>query len=611
MVVINMGSDRKINMKKFAKDVETTISAMRSGELGDDFALELVDDLQKQFPIEKVERLLKAYRSGSIKSIKILSDLLDSEYKNHLPEEKVANKKSKSRKSNRVIEIEDNDLDDDGFEFRRDFRRHFRFQLPYPLAESKVMSFKINGMVRKGKPLSNFIVLVVAVDINGVMHILDDTGKELAYLPLDHHSRLTAISYDGTDFNCPLIVTAAEDGSIHSIHLNVFRNGYLVGGARQMPVIDNDNIASPGGEGIAPKEIKRDSESVYTIQAYIHSKYRLPSLESTSQEGHCSVGDDGIEQCSTPHSALDSDSNPNSASASTSNLKAGQLTNKKGVDIGPYVTSMLINHKSVKDGHIVYAGDSEGRYFQLSARDGKVARHMVVSKGERIQASIRTGYSLAIVTGKNISFFQINKFTRSPIKCVAPQPIIDVQYDTRLASNVLAKLTTGEIVVFSTVKSRTLKNEQDLNEDTDIKSPSTICHIVKILKAETDHPVSKLVETYTSSPHVKKTDAVITPGTFFNVRYVIVYRCTCITDVTQYSHVYLYILTYTYVLAEDMLFHPTDVTRIFLTLQEVILMQVLESHQKMLPLIPTPCFFYFYLLPPFYFLSASAPQFSH
>lgn len=108
-------------------------------------------------------------------------------------------------------------------EWSKHLVKEMQLELDYAIVASVVMVTKVKRM--PGQHGSE--VLLGLVDTEGYLHIVTTMGEEVLLYHLAHSHAISAIAFDGTDVKKTIFVSAATDGSVHIMSMEVSRNTSL------------------------------------------------------------------------------------------------------------------------------------------------------------------------------------------------------------------------------------------------------------------------------------------------------------------------------------------------------------------------------------------------
>lgn len=151
-----------------------------------------------------------------------------------------------------------------------EWTKHLVNQLQLDLNYSIVASVIMIAKVKRMPGQHGAETLLGLVDDQGYLHVLNENGIEICLFFLEHSALVTTAAFDGTDLKKSIFVTAASDGSVHVMNLELLRNTSL---AAEKPLSVHINITFKYklNEMIAQEILVEGSAPVDAVGAYVTS----------------------------------------------------------------------------------------------------------------------------------------------------------------------------------------------------------------------------------------------------------------------------------------------------------------------------------------------------
>lgn len=277
---------------------------------------------------------------------------------------------------------------------------------------SKLCTFKIRdfGMSKRATyrtMRTTTLQVMVVVDTTGRLRLYSaESGADL--LPggfnLEHSSRVTALGHEGLDTNFPLIVTGAEDGSMHVTRIEMWKRGKLILGLMR-PMTNETKAAA---------EAEADDDRIKAAGS-VTSKFFLPL-------------DDGpvasrVQHLPFAHSTV--------------------------IIVKPKSSTTLREHQIV-------VGDSHGVLHSLNCSGYARARHVVSDDSAAPLSHIlnpQSGQLYALASRNEVSLVMVGRgVRRQSAPCRAPGRITGIAFDPASVRFLYVSTSTGAVLKFNTRK---------------------------------------------------------------------------------------------------------------------------------------------------------------
>jgi len=279
----------------------------------------------------------------------------------------------------------------------------------------KVRDFGVSKRATYRTMRTTTLQVMVVVDTTGRLRLYSaESGADL--LPggfnLEHSSRVTALGHEGLDTNFPLIVTGAEDGSMHVTRIEMWKRGKLILGLMR-PMTNETKAAA---------EAEADDDRIKAVGS-MSNKFFLPL-------------DDGpvatrVQHLPFAHSTV--------------------------IIVKPKSSTTLREHQIV-------VGDSHGVLHNLNCSGYARARHVVLADETAATPlsnilNPQNGQLYALASRNEVSLVMVGRGVRKQsAPCRAPGRITGIAFDPISVRFLYVSTSTGAVLKFNTRKRIVSKN---------------------------------------------------------------------------------------------------------------------------------------------------------